>query len=215
MQMPFPMNQRHNDRPEGNEVQASAQADPGLPCGKKRYPRALALDVARDLCAALRLVTSRLIVAGSLRRGKSMVGDVEILYIPRSEERPFDMFSTAMVDLSEEAIAELLGNGTISKRLSKTGACSWGIKNKLALHCSGVPVDLFAATEENWWNYLVCRTGPADSNTRICMEAQKRGWKWNPYGPGFTRDGEAAAMGSEEAVFEFVGLPCLRPSDRT
>jgi hypothetical protein len=29
---------------------------------------------------------------------------------------------------------------------------------------TGIPVDLFAATEDNWWNYLVCRTGPADSN---------------------------------------------------
>ncbi|MGN6643580.1 MAG: hypothetical protein ACTHKU_11340, partial [Verrucomicrobiota bacterium] len=79
---------------------------------------------------------------------------------------------------------------------------------------TGLPVDLFAATPENWFNYLVCRTGPADSNTRICMAAQARGWKWNPYGVGFSRGDEIQAVASEEEVFAFVGLPFEKPEGR-
>lgn len=66
----------------------------------------------------------------------------------------------------------------------------------------------------SWWNYLVCRTGPADSNTRICMAAQNRGWKWNPYGSGFSRGDEIRAMESEAEVFDFVGLPYEQPEAR-
>jgi DNA polymerase/3'-5' exonuclease PolX len=80
---------------------------------------------------------------------------------------------------------------------------------------SGIPADLFAATRENWWNYLVCRTGPADSNMRICMGAQARGWKWNPYGAGFSDpEGNVRVMDSERAVFDFVGLPYREPEAR-
>jgi len=92
----------------------------------------------------------------------------------------------------------------------------YGRKNKLMLHrATGLPVDLFAATEDNWWNYLVCRTGPADSNMRICTAAQSKGWKWNPYGAGFSRDGKVVAMTSEQEVFAFVGLPYTNPEHRT
>lgn len=141
------------------------------------------------------------------------MGDVEILYISRMGERQADMFSTEWVSLADEEIERMLAEGVLVKRLSKIGGPAWGKKNKLAVHRSGVPVDLFQTTAESWWNYLVCRTGPADSNTRIASEAQRQGHKWNPYGAGFTRlgDGGMIAMDSEEAVFSFVGLPYHPP----
>jgi DNA polymerase (family 10) len=176
---------------------------------KRRYPRAEAIRVASELCVQLRPVTDRLIVAGSLRRRKEVVGDVEILYVPRREARPHDLFSAGYFDLAEERIAQLLGDGALNKRLSKIGTPAWGAWNKLAVHRSGIPVDLFAATEANWWNYLVCRTGPAVSNARIAAAAIARGWKWNPYGAGFTRG--TYVVTSEEDVFRFVGLPFVEP----
>lgn len=198
-----------------SETLSPLAATPGSSVsGKVRWSRAAALEVARELCNRLKPVSDRLVVAGSLRRKKGDVGDVEIIYIPRMEERQADLLSTEMVSLADEEIERMLADGTISKRPSKTGGTAWGAKNKLAVHKSGMPVDLFRTTEEAWWNYLVCRTGPADSNTRICMAAQERGWKWNPYGAGFSRNGETRAMESEEAVFAFVGLPYLAPEDR-
>ncbi len=83
----------------------------------------------------------------------------------------------------------------------------WGEKNKLAVHvASGVPVDLFAATEANWFNYLVCRTGPGESNIAIASAAKAMGWQWHPYGTGFSRPvglgTEGRAVASEREVFE-------------
>jgi DNA polymerase/3'-5' exonuclease PolX len=184
--------------------------------GKPRWEWDDAAAAARELCRALKPVTTRLCIAGSLRRRSPLVGDVEILYIPATEARKVDLFHVEPVDLAAEELELMVRQGILAKRLSVTGSASWGPKNKLAVHvASGIPVDLFAASENNWWNYLVCRTGPAALNKRIATLAQKKGWKWHPYGEGFTGPaGQAVAVTCEEEVFEFVGLPFMRPADR-
>lgn len=183
---------------------------------KPKWPRAAALAVARELCARLKPNCEALIVAGSLRRRKALVGDVEIVYISRIEQRPRDLFSTQPFALADDEISRMLDDGTLTKRQSRIGGTAWGDRNKLAVHRSGIPVDLFRTTQDCWHNYLVCRTGPAESNTRIATEAQRRGYQWNPYGPGYTHlaTGAVTPMSSEAAVFEFVGLPCAEPWER-
>jgi DNA polymerase (family X) len=184
---------------------------------KPRFPREAALVVAGELVHLLGPVCERIAIAGSLRRGKADVGDVEILFVPRMEERPVDMFATSPFSLADEAIQRLLDAGTLTTRPNITGGTTWGDLNKLALHAaSGIPVDLFTASEDNWFNYLVCRTGPAESNQRIATAAHNLGWQWNPYGPGFTHreTSEQRACHSEEAVFAFVGLPFHPPELR-
>lgn len=182
---------------------------------KPRWPRAEALAVAEAICAALRPACDRVEIAGSLRRGKPTVGDVEILFVPKMDSVQVDFFgSRELVSQADGVIAGMLGDGTLTKRPSKTGVFSWGDKNKLARHRSGVPVDLFATYEEAWFNYLVCRTGPADSNLTICNAAIAKGWKWTPYGMGFYRLGHTEVMRSEREVFEFVGLPFNPPEKR-
>lgn len=188
-----------------------------LGANKKRWPRRAAVKVAREICLRLEPHCERLVVAGSLRRRRRDVGDVEILYIPRTETREVDLFATREVSLAGEEIDRMLDDGTIEKRMSVVGTPSWGSVNRLAVHvASGIPVDLFRTSRESWWNYLVCRTGPAASNMRIAEEARRRGYKWRPYGAGFTRlsDGVEVVMESEEQVFAFVGMDYWPPRER-
>ena len=51
----------------------------------------------------------------------------------------------------------------------------------------------------------------------IASEAERIGWKWHPYGSGFTAldNGQVAKMESEQDVFDFVGLPHAEPWERT
>ena len=185
---------------------------------KPRFARETALAVAESLRAALAPGCERIEIAGSLRRRKATVGDVELLYIPRHGETvaPGEMLS-APCDLSSLAIAELETAGRLARRLKTTGAETFGERNKLMLDVpSGIPVDLFATDAASWFNYLVCRTGGAESNVQIAGRAKARGYRWNPYGEGFTRlsDGEVFAMASEADVFAFVGLPYREPWER-
>jgi DNA polymerase/3'-5' exonuclease PolX len=183
---------------------------------KVKYPRAEALKVAKELCDALKMFTVRLVVAGSLRRRKAEVGDVEILYIPQFRTVQDGLFDTRRLDLATHELENLVACSVIRARKNVKGSTMWGPKNKLAVHvASGIPVDFFAATEENWFNYLVCRTGGAENNRQIAVAANDKGWKWNPYGPGFTRDdGCTEVATSEPDVFRMAGLPYREPWER-
>ena len=185
---------------------------------KARFAHAAALAVAESLIAALAPGCERIEIAGSLRRRKATVGDVELLYIPRRGEAvaPGEMLASPC-DFSSIAIAGLEATGRLVRRLKATGAETFGERNKLMLDvASGIPVDLFATDAASWFNYLVCRTGGAESNVEIAKRAKARGYRWNPYGAGFTRlsDGEVFAMSSEAEVFAFVRLPYREPWER-
>ncbi len=190
---------------------------------KPKFPRAVAIEVARELCQALDGACIRLVVAGSLRRRKAEVGDVELLYIPRFEEVRDGLFDTKEQNCVDVKLDELLRRSVLAKRENSLGIETWGEKNKLAIHPrSGIPVDLFSANLLNWWNYLVCRTGSAENNIRISTAAQARGYQWHPYSSGFTHTERTALVTtyserdvtSERDVFEIAGLPYLEPWQR-
>jgi len=184
--------------------------------GKQKYPRAEALKVAKQMCVSLADVSMRLIVAGSLRRRKMEVGDVEILFVPKLVTQTVDFFTSTSVSAVDLMLEDLLRKGIIAQRRNVAGSIMWGAKNKFAVHvASGIPVDFFAATDANWFNYLVCRTGGAESNTAIASAAKAKGWQWNPYGVGFTDDhGCTVAVTSEQDVFRHAGLPYREPWER-
>lgn len=190
---------------------------------KPRYPRALAISVAKEIVAALQPVcmTDRLIVAGSLRRRKDEVGDVEIVYVPIIDQRKGpsgDFFAPEAYtphNLADEAIALLVEGRVLEPRKNALGHTMMGDANKLLRHVStGVPVDLFAIAAPSWWNYVVCRTGGSETNIKIAAEAKRKGWHWSPYSPGFKRAGQIRAMHREEDVFRFVGLEYKEPWNR-
>lgn len=193
-----------------------------MAAAKRKFPRADAIAAAKDLVAHLNPHCARLVVAGSLRRRKQSVGDIEILYIPQFASARDGLFDTKQIDLAEAELQRLLGGGTIRKRPTASPGGrppreSWGPKNKHGVHvASGIPVDFFLARSSNWWNYLVCRTGGAQNNIEISSAAQRKGWKWHPYSEGFTdRYGLTVPAASEREVFELAGLKYLEPWERS
>jgi DNA polymerase/3'-5' exonuclease PolX len=168
----------------------------------------------------------RLCGVGGYRRGKREMKDLELLYIPRCRTvtDAGDMFGAQNeIDVTERLLEELVALRVLELRLNKDGARCWGPWNKHAVHVdSGLPIDLFAATPENWFNRLVVTTGPPELNVRIAAEARKRSWEWEVNQPGFVPLGgkweecprERRTMRSERAVFEFVGFEFLPPEER-
>ena len=189
------------------------------PQTKPRFSRHTALIAANEICEFLRPHCERIVVAGSLRRGKQWVGDAEILFVSKqiTQQKPGDMFAHETVFPAHVAIAKMLEDQILTKRLNSVRSATWGDQNKLAIHVqTAVPVDLFQTTEAHWFNYLVCRTGSAAHNVTIATRAQQRGWKWNPYSAGFTNEttGEPYAVTSEEDLFRFLAMDYIAPSNR-
>lgn len=188
---------------------------------KQKYPAEVVRMIAKEILACLEplCVPGRCCLAGSLRRERDLVGDAEILFVPRRELAPAqdDLFGVP-TDLAANVIKGMCEVKFLEPRRNELGRTTWGELIKLARHtATGVPIDFFTATPENWWNYLVCRTGPKESNEAICKAARARGWKWEPYSSGFVDVADAnhrAVMESERAVFEFVGLKYVQPRER-
>lgn len=185
---------------------------------RRKFDYAVALAEADLLTGMLEPYCERLLVCGSLRRRRPAVSDIEIVYIPKmiTKPNPDSLFGeTRLVNWMDQMLEKLITDGILARRLNAKGAATWGPKNKLgSLVKSGIPVDLFATTAESWWNYIVCRTGPKESNVAIASAAVANGWHWNPYGAGFTRGGELHAVTSEREVFEFAGLKYAEPWER-
>jgi len=187
----------------------------------RRFPFHVAGRLGQELLVVLAPLCEpdRCTTAGSLRRLKPDVGDIEIVYVPKIGPVKGDTLFGSVGSLVDEQLARWLAEGVIQKRPNANGGFAWGEKNKLAIHAaSGIPVDFFATTKEAWFNYLVCRTGGKNNNQEIAMAAQKLGLKWNPYGIGFSKVSglgqNTIGVCSEEEVFKTVGLPYRPPWER-
>jgi DNA polymerase/3'-5' exonuclease PolX len=185
---------------------------------KKKYDRAVALAVANELVELMRPSVTRIEIAGSIRREKPLVSDVELVYAPRMVEVKDGLFDTKLDDAAADKIEAMLQWGPIiQKRQNVNGSVTWGSKNKLAVHvASGIPVDFFSTTEENFWMSLVIRTGSTESNMRLIEGAKRRGYHLHAYGTfSSLHDGRKIAVTSEREVFEIAGIAYVQPKDRT
>ena len=186
---------------------------------KKRYPYQDAIAVAGELLSLLEQHCHRIVIAGSLRRRKADVGDIELVYLPRMGERAVDLLAKESYSIADAAIDNMTRSGFITKRPNINGVFTWGAKNKLAVHAaSGIPVDFFAVPEEkNWWVSLVVRTGGKETNLKLTTTgAQRLGRSLNAYGCGVTcSDYSIIPATSEEDVFRLCGVPYQDPEKRT
>ncbi len=173
---------------------------------ESRMKLAQAKQIAEELKSRLELSCERLVIAGSIRRQKPDVGDIELLCIPRHD---------GMIDLLDRDIGALAVQGILGFRYNRRGSRVYGPKNKLMLHLpSGIGVDIFSTTEDCWWVALVIRTGGASTNREIATAALKKGWRLRAYGNGYDRPDGHIRCHSEREVFEAVGLPYMEPWER-
>ena len=190
--------------------------------GTVKYPAPMARLVGEWLIGRLSPHAERIEIAGSLRRGLEEVGDVEILYVPKMEPRSTPALiasfvtPTAPVDLVNDALVELQHTGFLQRRRTETGRmASYGDWNKfLASSATGIPIDLFRTTHQNWGMGMVVRTGPAEFNIAMMTRFRQLGMEGHAYG-GVTRGRREIECPTEESVFELLGLPYLAPETRT
>jgi DNA polymerase (family 10) len=128
-------------------------------------------------------------MAGSLRRGRSTVGDIDLL---STDTRVIEAVSKC------PGVAQVLEKGP--KRASV----------KLD---SGVQVDVRLFTEEEYGAALMYFTGSKDHNIALRSVAMKKGWKLNEYGL-FTGEGVRLGGATEEEVYGKLGLSYIQPEMR-
>lgn len=183
---------------------------------KQKFEWSKAKRIADEIVAMMTPHVERIEIAGSLRRKKPLVSDIEILFIPKMYEAQSGLFETVSVSATDQYLAHLLTQDVIRQRPSINGSSTWGTQNKLGIHvASGIPVDFFSTDAARWWNSLVMRTGSKDTNLALTNGALRRGGHWKVYSTGFEdSDGRMHPAKSEEDVFNLCGIQYLPPEHR-
>ena len=178
---------------------------------KPRFPLPLAEVTGQAVMRMLADCCERVEIAGSVRRQVFEVGDIELLCIPKAGG--VDLFGApvASESLLDQRCRELIDEGLLTPRPNKLGATAMGPMNKLLVHPgTGIAMDVFATSAENWGMAMMVRTGPAGFNVRMMSRFRELGMAGHAYG-GVTRGGEELQCPTEERVFELLEWEYLAP----
>lgn len=177
--------------------------------------------LARLIVEKLRPFCDRIEIAGSIRRQKAWVNDIEILSIPKSERRereelvqPADLWTAAVYRKVVDVIRDPGYAKTIEEFAVEIvkGRKLHEAKYTQALLEGGVKVDLFTARPETWGYQLVIRTGSAEYSQAILGRGNKLGYRG--VDGEWTRFGKPVPVPEEKTVYELLGIPYLMPQMR-
>jgi len=190
-----------------------------------RIPLAHAEAIAADLVELISPGSEITIVAGSVRRRRPLVKDIELLVIAKTVPL-LDLFGDVIgeQDLLDKLMRAWLKTGHFQPRLDVTGRQAIGKRYKRMLF-RDVPVDLFTATPDNWGLQLALRTGPAEFSKRLVTRTAAGGLL--PFGYWVGKEGADPERPShlwlgqrivptptEESLFEAIGVDWIEPEDR-
>ena len=160
------------------------------PLAEKRFKLAVAEAEAESLVAFLR-DKGQVVVAGSYRRRRDTVGDLDILVTSKQGPAVGDKL------VGYDNVADVLAHGPTRTTV---------------LLRSGIQVDLRAVPEESYGAALLYFTGSKAHNIALRGIANARKWKLNEY--GLFSGKRRIAGASEEEVYRKLGLAYIPPEMR-
>ena len=130
-------------------------------------------------------------IAGSIRRMKETVGDIDILVVTDKPEQIMDYFTTM------DQVGEIIVKGLLKSTIR--------LKN-------GVQVDIRVFNEDSFGSALLYFTGSKETNIDMRKIAIRNGLKLNEY--GVYRDEKQVAGKTEDEVFRKLGMQYIEPELR-
>ena len=161
-----------------------------------RYLLSFAQGAADELTEYLAKVpgVERVTPAGSLRRGKETVGDLDLLVTGPGAEAALERF------VAHPKVHEVLGRG-VNKASVKFGL-------------EGLQVDLRALPRESYGAALQYFTGSKEHSVALRARAQKMGLTLNEYALARIDTKEPVARETEEQIYQALGLAWIPPELR-
>jgi len=161
-----------------------------------RYLLSYAEGVAQELTDVFLQVpgVEAITPAGSLRRGRETVGDLDLLVTGPNATAVLDRF------VGYSRVEEVLGHGE-NKASAKVG------REGLQVDVRALPPDTFGAAMQYF-------TGSKDHNVAIRTRAVRMGLKLSEYGLFRVEDDSKVAGATEEGIYEALGLRWIPPELR-
>ena len=173
-----------------------------------KRPIQTVMPIAQRLLSALAPNCHRVELAGSLRRGRPLVGDIELVAIPI---RPTNL------------LGEELGGSTALDRYLDSRPIQFVKRGQKYQQFQYGPylVDLFLATPATWGSVFTIRTGSADFSKWLVTHEPRGACPWQvSFGnadanPGrLTHNGRLLSTPEEPDVFNALGLAYIDPTHR-
>lgn len=192
------MNKMFNVRSNYFEQQKLTEMEDTQNKDEQKFKLSRALEIATRVVNELRPFCERIEIAGSIRRGKPEVKDIEIVAIPKPYE----------VGLFEDGIASIVNQWQRIK-----GVMDGKTKYTQRLLPEGIKLDLFFAVPQNWGLILAIRTGSAEFSHKVLANGwAKKGYKSVD---GMLTQGDRIFDVREEAdLFTRIGIEFVDPSKR-
>jgi DNA polymerase (family 10) len=161
-----------------------------------RFLLSFAQDVADELTAYLAKVpgVESVTPAGSLRRGKETVGDLDLLTVGPGAEAAIETF------VAHPKVHEVLGKGP------NKASVRFGLE--------GLQVDLRALPKKSYGAALQYFTGSKEHSVALRARAQKMGLTLNEYALARIDTKEPVASETEEEIYRALGLDWIPPELR-
>lgn len=203
----------------------------GTATAETRIPLAEAERIAGEIVQLLAPYCERIEIAGSIRRRRPLVKDIELLCVPRVIRTATDLFGTqhAETDQLHAHATALREEGRFGDRLDKNARPAFGERYK-RLTYEGIALDLFSVKPPAQWGLqLVIRSGPAEFSHRLVSNIMHRlpdgSTGLLPHGLKVDRGAiwrldwrglpsELVPTPTEESVFEVLGIAWVAPEDR-
>ena len=163
--------------------------------------------IAEEVVKMLLPHCERIAVAGSIRRCRPVVNDVDLVLIPNDRN----------------AIAGVLGKlGRVERSGMQQARVEMPVRMMrkpgegiTEVFQGAIGVDVYYATPDNFATLLLIRTGSKGNNIRLCTLARKRGWHLAANGDGlFNGRGERVAGDTEKSIYQALGIPWQEPWER-
>lgn len=163
--------------------------------GKERQPIGRVLPIANDIIEHLRkkAPVSKIDIAGSLRRWKDTIKDIDILATSDNPKEVMRVF----VHLPH--VKDVLMYGPT--------------KSTVIIH-EDLQVDLRVVENESYGAALAYFTGSKAHNIRLREMAMKKGLKINEYGIFREKDNKKIGGEREDDIYKILGLPYIPPELR-
>ena len=161
-----------------------------------RYLLSYAYGVAEEIAEFLHTIdgVTDVTPAGSLRRGKETVGDLDLLATGPHPEAAIERFT------AHPRVQEVLGRG------ANKGSVRFGLE--------GLQVDLRVLPKEHYGAALQYFTGSKEHNIQLRMRAQKMGLTLSEYSLARIDNKEVVAAATEEEIYAALGLAWIPPELR-
>jgi len=162
---------------------------------QEKFLLGYALPIAEEVVGELEelMAVTKISLAGSIRRRKEAIGDIDVLAASKEPLRVIDRFTRY------PGVEKVLSKGTT--------------KSSIVL-AEGLQVDLRVVDEESFGSALQYLTGSKEHNIRLREHAIDRNWKLSEYGLFDKKTNEKLAGEKEGDIYKALGLNYIEPELR-